>query len=198
MKKLFPPLEYANVPNFITSLGLLSGIIACTFVVGGDLKSAVICIFVATLMDVVDGFAASKMNRQTKFGQYLDLLTDFFVCCGIPVLMLFTFTDVTILTAVAAIVYAVCGLWRLAYFISVTAAENQPFFTGLPAPAAMLLAVASVWLFVYYGIFAWICPVVFSVAGLLMISSFKFKKYGICQKILGAVWLLFLVAIAVN
>jgi CDP-diacylglycerol--serine O-phosphatidyltransferase len=198
MKKFFPPLEFANVPNLVTATGLTAGIIACSFLVQGNLRNVIICLCIATSMDVIDGFLARKMDKQTRFGQYMDMLTDFFICCGVPILMLFAFTETSVVTIPVSVFYALCGLFRLAYFISVTAAENQTHFTGLPAPGAMLLVIAAIWLTVYYGLPVWFCAAVFICSGFLMVSFVKIKKYGICQKLLCVAWLAFLVMVVVS
>jgi CDP-diacylglycerol--serine O-phosphatidyltransferase len=198
MRKVFPVLKYANIPNLVTTLGLVLGIVSCSFLFQNNLRLAIIFLFSATLMDVVDGFIAKKLKQQTSFGQYLDLLVDFFVCAAIPVMMLFIYTEVSVLIIAASAFYGVCGLWRLAYFISVTAEENRPYFTGLPVPAALPLVVASVWLSVQYGLPAWSSVAAFFITGVLMISSIRFRKYGICQKTLAAVWLAFLIIVIIS
>jgi len=195
MKKYFPVVQYMNVPNMITTLGLFSGIVACYFVAQGMLRNAIICLFLATFLDLLDGFSAVKLNQQTKFGQYMDALVDFFICCIIPVLMLYAFAGISVLIVIAAAFYGVCGLWRLAYFISVTAGENHDYFSGLPVPGAMFSSVASIWLLAQHGFPAWFCAVIFFLTGLLMVSAARLKKYGVVQKIFWAMWLIFLVFI---
>jgi len=133
-----------------------------------------------------------KLNQQTRFGQYMDALVDFFICCIIPVLMLYAFAGSSILIIAASVFYGICGLWRLAYFISVTAGEKQAYFSGLPVPGAMFSAAASIWLLVQHGFPAWFCAAIFFLTGLLMISAVKLKKYGVIQKIFWIMWLIFL------
>jgi CDP-diacylglycerol--serine O-phosphatidyltransferase len=200
MKKLFPPLEYINIPNLATTTGLVSGIVACFFMLQANMISTIFCLLLATFMDVIDGFLAKKLKQQTRFGEYMDLLTDFFVCCVVPVLMFYTFVEVSILIVAASSFYAVCGLWRLSYFINVTSAEKQPHFTGMPVPGAMLFGIVTIWLYWRLNaeqipLPAWVPAVVFFALGGLMISSVKFKKYGFCQKGLIIFGLIFLAAI---
>jgi CDP-diacylglycerol--serine O-phosphatidyltransferase len=197
MKKHIPVLQYANVPNVITTLGLFSGIAACYFLLQGNLRATIICLMASTLIDFVDGYVALKLDQQTSFGQYLDALVDFFVCCAIPAFMLNTLAANTVLMLVASSFYCACGLWRLAYYISVTAEDKHPYFTGLPVPGAMLLVVAPIWAATYHGLPAWVCFVGFFIAGALMVSSIRLKKYGVCQKLLCVLWLLFLATLIV-
>jgi CDP-diacylglycerol--serine O-phosphatidyltransferase len=200
MKKFFPPLEYINIPNLATTVGLVSGIVACFFMLQQNMLSTIFCLLLATFMDVIDGFLAKKLKQQTRFGEYMDLLTDFFVCCVVPVLMLYTFVEVSVLIVAASAFYAVCGLWRLGYFISVTSAEKQPHFTGMPVPGAMLFGIVLIWLYWRLNIAEIPIPAFapalgFIALGTLMISSVKFKKYGFCQKGLIIFGLVFLAAI---
>jgi CDP-diacylglycerol--serine O-phosphatidyltransferase len=197
MKKQFPVLQYANVPNLITTLGLCFGIAACYYLFQGRLRATIICLLLSTLIDFIDGFVAIKLNQQTRFGQYLDALVDFFVCCAIPAFMLNILTGNAVLMLAASAFYCACGLWRLAYYISVTAEDKHPYFTGLPVPGAMLLVVAPIWLATYHSVPVWVCIACFFATGVLMISSIRLKKYGICQKLLCVLWLLFLAAIIV-
>jgi CDP-diacylglycerol--serine O-phosphatidyltransferase len=166
----------------------------------GNMRSTIFCLLLATFMDVIDGFLAKKLKQQTRFGEYMDLLTDFFVCCVVPVLMLYTFVAVSVLIVAASAFYALCGLWRLAYFINVTSAEKQPHFTGMPVPGAMLFGIVLIWLYWRLNIAEIAIPAFapalgFFALGVLMISSVKFKKYGFCQKGLIIFGLVFLAAI---
>jgi len=197
MKRYFPVLEYVNLPNIITTLGLLFGIAACYFLTEGNLRYALICLFFSMSADVIDGIAASKLNRQTLFGRYLDTLVDTFICCIIPVFVAFTFLEKNIPLAIVLAFYCVCGLWRLARF-NVIAAEKRPYFTGLPVPGAAMFVLLSVWSVVYYNLPAWLCGAVFFLSGLLMVSSVKMKKYGVAQKASWVIGVAFLVVIAMS
>jgi len=197
MKRYFPVLEYVNLPNIITTLGLLFVVAACYFMTEDNLRYTLICLFFAISMDVIDGVAASKLNRQTQFGRYLDTLVDSFVCCIIPVLLAFTFVERSILLSIVLAFYCICGLWRLARF-NVIAVEKRPYFTGLPVPGAAMFALLSVWSVVHYNLPVWLCGAVFFLSGLLMVSAIKMKKYGIAQKASWVVGLIFLVVIVIS
>jgi CDP-diacylglycerol--serine O-phosphatidyltransferase len=194
MKKIFPVLQYANIPNLFTTLGLCFGIAACYYLSDSNLKGVLICLFFASLMDLVDGFFAVKLNRQTPFGIYADTLVDFFICCIMPVLMAYTFMGNGVLLMCSVGFYCICGLWRLANY-NVMATENQAYFTGLPVPSGMLLTSMTIWGAVQFDIPIWLCAIVFVINGLFMVSSIKLKKYGIWQKTLWVVCLMFLAAI---
>ena len=194
MKKLFPVLEYMNVPNLITTLGLASGVAAYYLLTEGHFNGMVLCLFIASLMDLLDGFIATKMNRQTSFGQGMDSLVDFFVCCAFPVVAAFVTFDSDIFLTIAALFYCACGLWRLAYYYA-TSSENRKYFTGIPVPGVMLLVIAALWATLRFELPVWVLSATFAIMGLLMISCFKINKYGFCQKMLGGLWLVFIIVI---
>jgi len=170
MKKYFPVLQHVNIPNLITTLGLAFGVAGCYFLTIGSLRGTILCLSFAALIDLVDGFLAGKLNQRTIFGQELDSLVDFFVCCIMPVLMMLVFVGNSILLICAALFACACGLWRLANY-NITASEKRAYFTGLPVPGGAMLLAISIWLVTYYDFPTWFCALVFFLTGLLMVSS---------------------------
>ena len=197
MKRIFPVLEYVNIPNLATSAGLLFGIAACYFIVLGSMRGAFLCVAFAMLMDLIDGFLADRLKQKTLFGQYLDSLVDFFICCVMPMLLTLTFVGNSLWLVSAVAFSCVCGLWRLAHF-NVTAAEKKPYFTGLPVPGGALLISMAMWLTVHYDFPQWVSVAVSFVTGLLMISYFKLQKYGLWQKMLWGIGMVFFVIILMS
>lgn len=65
-----------QVPNFITSLNLLSGSLAIVCAFGNNLLIASILIFLAGLFDFLDGFTARMLKVYSEFGKSLDSLAD--------------------------------------------------------------------------------------------------------------------------
>jgi CDP-diacylglycerol--serine O-phosphatidyltransferase len=211
MKKIFPVLQHANIPNVITTLGLCFGVAACFFLYDNNLRGVLLCMFFASLMDLIDGFAAIKFNQQTNFGIYADTLVDFFICNIMPVLIAFVFVGNDILLMCGLGFYCVCGMWRLANYIiiateviEVTETSEEPgmekrnYYTGLPVPSAMLLVALAIWGVVQYSLPVWLCILAFFLTGLLMISSIKFRKYGFVQKSLWGLCLAFFAVIIVS
>jgi CDP-diacylglycerol--serine O-phosphatidyltransferase len=194
MIKYFPALKYVNIPNLLTTLGLCFGIAAFYFVSENNFKLVLICLFFSSFMDLIDGFSAVKLNKQTPFGIYADTLVDFFICCIMPVVITYTFLGNGLLLMCGIGFYCVCGLWRLANYIVLTA-ENQTHFSGLPVPGAMLIVTMTIWSAARYDIPAWSCAAVFCLTGLLMLSSVRLKKYGLWQISLGVICLAFLAAV---
>ena len=188
MRKLFPVLQYVNTPNLITTLGLCFGLGAYFYLIQSNLKGVLIFLAFASLMDLVDGFFAVRLNKQTQFGKYADSYADFFICCILPVFIAYNFVGNSVLIIISSGFYCICGLWRLAHF-NVTATQKQAHFTGLPVPGAMLFVTMTIWGIVQYNFPFWLSIVIFSITGLFMVSSIKLKKYGLGQKALCVIWL---------
>ncbi|MCL2456836.1 MAG: CDP-alcohol phosphatidyltransferase family protein [Defluviitaleaceae bacterium] len=202
--KLFPALQHLNIPNAITTFGLILGIFACYFLTQQNLKVAIIFLFLASLMDGVDGFVAAKLNQQTVFGQYVDTLVDFFTCGIIPIWLVFdvlvrdpffggAFFENTLIVC-ALIFYCTCALWRLAYYNII---EADKFFTGLPVPGSMMMVTMSVWFVATFSLSVLLSAAMFFVIGVLMISGITLKKYGLWQKIMSIMGIIFFVMVII-
>jgi len=188
--KLFPALVNLNIPNAITTLGLILCIVACYYLVAQNLRNAVISLFFAGVCDLVDGWFASKLNQQSRFGQSLDSLVDFFSCVIMPVWMVHTFMEDSWLVAIGLVFYCVCGLWRLAFYII---NEADKSFTGMPVPSAMMLVVMATWAIVYQGFPMWVMAATFFVTGVLMLANIRLKKYGAWQFVMGGIGVAFFI-----
>jgi len=190
--KLFPALANLNVPNVITTFGLVFGIVACYFLVGQNFRAAMVCLFCAGVCDLVDGFFANKLNQQSRFGQAIDSLVDFFICVIMPVWIVHAFMGDNWLVRIGLVFYCVSGLWRLAYY-NINEADKS--FTGLPVPGAMMLVTMATWTIVYNGFPEWVLAATFFVTGVLMLSCIRLKKYGKWQVIMGCVGLAFFIMV---
>ena len=180
--KIFPVLRHFNVPNTITTMGMVFGIFCCYFLTQGDLRMAIICLFMAGVMDLVDGYVAGKLNQQTAFGRHVDTLVDFFTCVIIPIWMVYDLLGAAPVIVVPMIFYCICGLWRLANY-NITEAGKS--FSGVPVPTGMLMVTVTIWFVYMFGFPALLASAVFVVMGFLMISGFRLPKYGMWQIGLG-------------
>lgn len=135
-----------QIPNFITLMNLLSGIIAIYLVMEGDIKLAAALIFVAAIFDFFDGFLARILNAKSDIGGQLDSLADIVSFGVAPAFILFATIEMTLelngnfgssnLPFIAFIVPLFSAL-RLAKFN--IDEEQSSSFKGLPTPATGLL-----------------------------------------------------------
>ncbi|TRX72345.1 phosphatidylcholine/phosphatidylserine synthase [Carboxylicivirga sp. M1479] len=65
-----------HIPNFLTSLNVLCGILAVFFAINGHITTAIWLIFIGALFDFGDGFAARALKAYSDMGKELDSLAD--------------------------------------------------------------------------------------------------------------------------
>lgn len=214
-----------HIPNLITLLNLFFG---CCSIVSSltaypyfrvqdqdnqylqitgmeDLYMGAIFIFLAALMDMLDGLAARILKAESPLGEMLDSLADivsFGVAPGMILYQLLWYAYVSNSEAfeqptwalLPAFFIACMGALRLAKFNTYKNALPKNYFIGLPIPAAgLIIASLPLSLLFEYNtigyIFAnrWILYTIIIIVGLLMVSKLKFRKWnsGISQLSLG-------------
>src|SRR6188472_2839198 len=136
------------IPNVLTLAALCSGLTAIRFGLQGQMKLAVIAIFVAAVLDALDGRVARRLGVTSRFGAELDSLSDF-LCFGVaPSLVLYmaALKGAGALGWVVTLMFPICSALRLARFNTGLLSDVPPpawtssYFTGVPAPAGALLA----------------------------------------------------------
>ncbi len=145
----------AFAPNAITALALCFGLTGVRFGITAEWDKAVAAIFVAGVLDGLDGRVARLLKAQSRFGAELDSLSDVIAFGVAPavVLYLWSLQYVPKYGWVLALTHAVCCALRLARFNAQIDASDSPrralgFLTGVPAPAgaAMALLPLVLWL----------------------------------------------------
>ena len=135
------------IPNVLTLAALCSGLTAIRFALQGQMKLAVIAVFVAAVLDALDGRVARRLGVTSRFGAELDSLSDF-LCFGVtPALVLYmsSLRDAGSLGWIVTLMFPMCSALRLARFNTALVADTPPpawtgsFFTGVPAPALSLI-----------------------------------------------------------
>lgn len=179
------------LPNFFTTLSLLTGFYAIISVVDGEFQHAASAILVSLLLDGIDGRVARFTGSTSRFGVEYDSLTDL-VAFGIaPGLLAFSWALVPFgrFGWLAAFVYVACGTLRLARFNTQTGAAKNDRFSGLPIPAAASLIASTVLLFYYLGYNESTkhiaILVIIYILSFLMVSNIKynsFKELGLLKR----------------
>jgi CDP-diacylglycerol--serine O-phosphatidyltransferase len=147
------------VPNAVTTLALCFGLTGVRFGIGGEWEKAIICIFVAGVLDGMDGRIARLLRAESRFGAELDSLSDVIAFGVSPavVLFLWSLSYVPRYGWVIALAHAACCALRLARYNALIDADDQPrkkagFLTGVPAPAGAALALLPVLLWLATGL----------------------------------------------
>jgi CDP-diacylglycerol--serine O-phosphatidyltransferase len=147
-----------HIPNFITSLNLISGFFAIIFASSGDIVTASWLIFAAMIFDFLDGFSARILKAYSDIGKELDSLADVVSFGVAPGLIIYHLlgnslslnapmnTEVNginaLLLMLISAIMPVCGALRLAIFN--TDSTQTKTFKGLPIPANALAVISVV------------------------------------------------------
>ena len=130
-----------HIPNAITSMNLLCGLVGVVFALRSRLDIAFCCMLAAAVCDFLDGWAARKLGVASDFGREMDSLSDLVSFGFLPALMLCllmqTFRFDTGWLCWTPLVMTLFSGLRLAKFNTDPRQEEQ--FLGLPTPAAAML-----------------------------------------------------------
>lgn len=178
------------LPNLFTTAGLFAGFYGIVAAIGGRYEIAAMAIFIAMIMDGIDGRVARLTNTQSEFGVQYDSLTDM-VCFGLaPALIMYQWAlrDLAAfgwfwakIGWLTAFIYAAGGALRLARFNAQVGVADKRYFQGLPSPSAAAVVTGLVWVGADLGAdgsnFAWVGLIVTLCAGLLMVSNFRYYSF---------------------
>lgn len=147
------------LPNLFTTACLFAGFYAIVAAMGGRYEAAAIAIFIAMVMDGIDGRVARLTHTQSEFGVEYDSLSDM-VCFGLaPALVMYEWSLQYMVSIgwaklgwLSAFVYTAGAALRLARFNSQISTSEKNFFKGLPSPSAAAVIAGLVWIGADHGI----------------------------------------------
>ncbi len=136
------------LPNMITLAALFGGFYAIVMAMNGQFGLAAGGIFVAMVLDSLDGRVARMTHTQSAFGEQMDSLSDMVSFGAAPALVAYVWALQPLGKAgwFAAFVYCACAALRLARFNVNTGVVDKRYFQGLPSPAAAALVAGFIWL----------------------------------------------------
>jgi len=170
------------LPNLFTTAALFSGFYAIISGMNGKFEAAAIAIFVAMVMDGLDGRVARLTNTQSKFGEQYDSLSDMVSFGVAPALVMFEWAlmDLGKWGWAAAFCYTACGALRLARFNAQIGQVDKGVFVGLNSPSAAALVAGVVWaghdVSVSFEL-AILLAFLTALVGLLMVSNFSYNSF---------------------
>lgn len=190
-----------SIPNTITSLNLLSGVVAIIFAfhfneeICGGLKGyqwAFICIGASALFDFCDGASARLLHAYSSLGKELDSLSDLVSFGVAPAMLMLNAMLISTggcLLSYAALFIPVMGALRLAKFnIDET---QKTTFAGLPIPANAIFWIGYVNMTAADGVRmpAWVSVVIIAAVSLMMVMnmrmfSLKFHNFRLRENVL--------------
>ncbi|MFN3581331.1 MAG: CDP-diacylglycerol--serine O-phosphatidyltransferase [Pseudomonas sp.] len=171
------------LPNLFTTAALFSGFYAIVSAMNGDFSNAAIAVFVAMVLDGLDGRVARMTNTQSAFGAEYDSLSDMVAFGVAPALVVFTWAlaDLGKVGWVFAFIYMAGAALRLARFNTHIGDEDKRYFTGLASPAAAGLVAGMVWALSDFGVdgtdISVLVGILTALGGLLMVSNVRYRSF---------------------
>ena len=172
------------LPNLFTTAALFAGFYAIVQAMNQRFDQAAVAIFVAMVLDGLDGRVARLTHTQSAFGAEYDSLSDM-VCFGAaPALIMYEWAlkDLGRFGWISAFVFCVGAALRLARFNTNIDVVDKRFFQGLPSPAAAALCAGLIWVIDDFGIqraevIRGIAAAVTLFAGITMVSNVPFYSF---------------------
>ncbi len=178
------------LPNLFTTAALFAGFYSIVAAMDGNMRNSAIAIYVAMVLDGLDGRVARLTHTESDFGKEYDSLSDM-VCFGLaPALVVYQWGIAELkehgwlwgkLGWLAAFVFAVSAALRLARFNARADTSDKRFFEGLPSPSGAGLVAGLVWVATEWqatGGLALVIAFVFTAGtGVLMVSSFRYYSF---------------------
>jgi CDP-diacylglycerol--serine O-phosphatidyltransferase len=173
------------LPNLFTTAALFAGFYAIVMAMNQRFDNAAVAIFIAMILDTLDGRVARLTRTQSAFGAEYDSLSDM-VCFGAaPALIMYEWAlkDLGRPGWIAAFVYCAGAALRLARFNTNIEVVDKRFFQGLPSPAAAALIAGFLWLAIdnkipvdEYGM-PWVAACLTLYTGITMVSNVPFYSF---------------------
>lgn len=171
------------LPNLFTTAALFAGFYGIVAATKGQFETAAIAIYVAMLLDGLDGRVARLTNTQSDFGAEYDSLADMVSFGLAPALVMYEWilSDMGKLGWLAAFIYTAGAALRLARFNTQVGTADKRYFQGLASPAAAAIVAGMVWVGDIYlpegPVLQYSSLVMTLVAGLLMVSNVRYHSF---------------------
>jgi len=170
------------LPNLFTTGNLFAGYFSIVAAIRGDWEASAFAIFVATILDGIDGRVARLTKTQSAFGEQYDSMSDLVSFGAAPAFLMFQWALAPFgrLGWLASFFYLTCAALRLARFNVLKQHTEKRYFQGCPSPIAAFTAAAAVLFYQDMGFVGWksefVLVVMFCLAG-SMISTIRYRSF---------------------
>lgn len=173
------------VPSLFTTASLFAGFYAIVQAMNGNFDHAPLAIFIAMLLDALDGRVARLTHTESEFGFHYDSLVDMVSFGLAPALVMYEWALAGMgkLGWLAAFIYAAGAGLRLARFNTQagTAISDKRYFRGLPSPSGAGLVAGFVWVLYNTGIpgrdISILALLITVLGGVLMVSNIRYRSF---------------------
>src|SRR6185437_4074390 len=141
------------LPNLLTLGAMFGGFFAIVQSIYGDFISCGIAIFIAMILDSLDGRVARLTHTASPFGAELDSLSDM-VSFGVAhAIIAFNWHlhEMGKIGWLVTFIFCACGSLRLARFNTLIGIVDKRYFVGLPIPSAAALVVGYIYMCSKFG-----------------------------------------------
>ncbi|MHB0887559.1 CDP-diacylglycerol--serine O-phosphatidyltransferase [Acidithiobacillus sp.] len=185
MNPRYPRRGVYILPNLFTTASLFAGFFSVLQSIGGHYRLAAVVIFIAMILDGLDGRVARMTGTESAFGAEYDSLADVIAFGLAPALLVFLWglRDFGNLGWLGAFVFTACGALRLARFNAQVQHQSKRYFQGLPIPTAAAVLAGLVWVAVGEG-YPWLTQGAEYIAlflvyalGLMMVSNVRYRSF---------------------
>lgn len=174
-------------PNLITTAALLSGFYSIIASMNGEFLQAIYAIFIAALLDGLDGRVARAIGAQSAFGEQYDSLSDLLAFGVAPAMLMYSWSlqDLGRIGLACCFIYTACAAFRLARFNAQIAVVDKRYFIGIASPLAAIIVISLVWvgqdypqIFTLSSVTVQLINALLMVLiGLLMVSNMKYYSF---------------------
>ncbi len=180
------------LPNLFTTAALFAGFYAIVQAMNGNFEYSAIAVFIAMVLDGLDGRVARLTGTQSEFGAEYDSLSDMVSFGVAPALIVYEWAlkEMDQWGWIIAFIYCACAALRLARFNTNIAVVDKRFFQGLPSPAAAALIAGLVWVTINFHIqgsdIKWLASIVTLFAALTMVSNIPYysgKEFNLRRRV---------------
>ena len=172
------------LPNLFTTAALFAGFYAIVQAMNQRFEIAAVAIYIAMVLDGLDGRIARLTRTQSEFGAEYDSLSDMVSFGAAPALVIYEWSlkGLGKMGWVAAFVYCAGAALRLARFNTNIDVVDKRWFQGLPSPMGAALVAGLVWIMNDLGFggetwLAWLSWAVTMFAGITMVTNVPFYSF---------------------
>lgn len=135
------------IPNAITTTALLAGFYSIIASMNGAFSHAIVAIFIAALLDGLDGRVARAIGAQSSFGEQFDSLSDMLAFGVAPAILMYSWSlhGLERIGLACCFIYTACAAFRLARFNVQIGIVDKRYFIGIASPLAAIIVVSLIW-----------------------------------------------------
>lgn len=170
------------LPNTCTAANLFFGMCSILSTYEGNFFYGSVFILLALVADGLDGRIARAFGVASEFGKEMDSLCDLGSFGIAPAFLAYAFClhNFGELGQAAAIIFALCGMWRLARF-NVSTNDVHGYFMGLAIPAGGCIVATTTMLLSAMEIhpedFGMVYPITVIIVAYLMVSHVHYPNF---------------------